>query len=154
VSVSSSSPVVGHVRSAVRDRGRETIDRQRAWPTQRRQATAGSDQIPPATRFYEDDGIFGVSPWHDRPGRRQLMKDADAGEFAVARVVSLDCLLRFRVDLVDIIDRLEALGVQLGADACIPTSPFGLPMPRAMAEAAREERQFPADQDAEQREEK
>lgn len=149
MSVSAAPRFVGYVRSAVSDQRGYTLAAQREQLTETWHPTTGSDPVPPATRFYEDEGLSGFTPWEDRPGLRQLMQDAEAGLIDVVRIVSMDRLSRSQADHADIVDRLDELGVQLHAVDCDPTSPFGMPMFRLMAEAAREERRFLADQAAE-----
>jgi DNA invertase Pin-like site-specific DNA recombinase len=150
MSVSSVPRVVGYVRSATTDQRGYSLGRQRERLAEPWQSFSNSEVIPPATRFYEDDGVSGLSRWQTRPGLRQLIQDAGTDEVDVVRVVSLDRLSRSRVDQVDIMDALEELGVQLRADDCEQQTPFGLPMVKMMALAGREERQFLAEQAAEQ----
>src|SRR5918998_3255312 len=63
--------------------------------------------------IYEDDGISGTIPLHERPEGRRLLEDAKAGKFDVLLVYKLDRLGRSLLVIVDAHDRLQAAGVSL-----------------------------------------
>jgi site-specific DNA recombinase len=62
---------------------------------------------------YEDDGVSGTIPLHERPAGRRLLEDAREGKFDTVLVYRLDRLGRALLVAVDAHDRLEALGVGL-----------------------------------------
>jgi site-specific DNA recombinase len=62
---------------------------------------------------YEDDGVSGTIPLHERPGGRRLLEDAKEGKFSAVLVYKLDRLGRSLLVIVDAHDRLETSGVSL-----------------------------------------
>ncbi len=62
---------------------------------------------------YEDDGVSGTVPLHERPEGRRLLEDARAGKFGVLIVYKLDRLGRTLMVIVDAHDRLETAGTSL-----------------------------------------
>jgi site-specific DNA recombinase len=63
--------------------------------------------------WYEDDGVSGAIPLHERPDGRRLLEDAKAGKFQTVLVYRLDRFGRSLLGIVDAHDRLEALQVAL-----------------------------------------
>jgi site-specific DNA recombinase len=62
---------------------------------------------------YEDDGISGTIPLHERPEGRRLLEDAKVGKFDAVLVYKLDRLGRSLLVIVDAHDRLQEAGVAL-----------------------------------------
>src|ERR687893_1073806 len=62
---------------------------------------------------YEDDGISGTIPLHERPEGRRLLEDAKEGKFDAVLVYKLDRLGRSLLVIVDAHDRLQEAGVAL-----------------------------------------
>src|SRR5918997_2611462 len=62
---------------------------------------------------YEDDGISGALPLHERPEGRRLLEDAREGKFGVVLVYRLDRFGRSLLVIVDAHDRLEEAGVAM-----------------------------------------
>ena len=62
---------------------------------------------------YEDDGISGTIPLHERPEGRRLLEDAKEGKFKVVLVSKLDRLGRSLLVIVDAHDRLDTSSVAL-----------------------------------------
>lgn len=62
---------------------------------------------------YDDDGVSGTIPLHERPEGRRLLEDARAGKFTTLLVYKLDRLGRSLLVIVDAHDRLQAAGVTL-----------------------------------------
>src|SRR4051794_5380772 len=98
MSVSSVSRVVGYVRVAASDQERQAPDSQRERLRRPSFASIGRDSLPPASRFYEDAGVSGLSRWGDCPGLRQRLRDAEAGLFDLVRIALADHLSRSRGD--------------------------------------------------------
>ncbi|MGE3911859.1 MAG: recombinase family protein [Chloroflexota bacterium] len=107
MSVSSSPRVVGDVRSATVNQDRGGIEHQKAFLGKPSFGRIGLDPLPPATRFYKDEGVSGYGPWEERPGLRDLIRDAGRGKFDVVRVAAVTRLSRSRVDQADIIARVQ-----------------------------------------------
>ena len=63
--------------------------------------------------IYEDDGISGTIPLHERPEGRRLLEDAREGKFKVVLVSKLDRLGRSLLVIVDAHDRLDTASVAL-----------------------------------------
>src|SRR4051812_42426917 len=64
--------------------------------------------------MYEDDGVSGTIPLHERPEGRRLLEDAQAKKFETLLVYRLDRLGRSLLVIVDAHDRLrEGAGVAL-----------------------------------------
>jgi DNA invertase Pin-like site-specific DNA recombinase len=102
----------------------------------------GKQTVPPATRFYEDEGVSGYSEWETRPGLAALLRDAGNGEFDVVRITDADRLSRSRADQGSIIDTLEELGIEVIIHSADPSSPFGMTLLRMQASIAQDERDF------------
>jgi site-specific DNA recombinase len=62
---------------------------------------------------YQDDGVSGTVPLHERPEGRRLLDDAKEGKFQTVLVYRLDRFGRSLLGIVDAHDRLESLGVAL-----------------------------------------
>jgi len=62
---------------------------------------------------YEDDGVSGTIPLHERPDGKRLLEDAKGGNFQTVLVYRLDRLGRSLLGIVDAHDRLESLEVAL-----------------------------------------
>jgi site-specific DNA recombinase len=62
---------------------------------------------------YEDDGISGTIPLHERPEGRRLLEDAREGKFDAVLVYKLDRLGRSLLVIVDAHDRLQEAGAAL-----------------------------------------
>ena len=58
---------------------------------------------------YEDDGVSGTIPLHERPDGKRLLEDAKGGNFQTVLVYRLDRLGRSLLGIVDAHDRLESL---------------------------------------------
>jgi site-specific DNA recombinase len=72
---------------------------------------------------YEDDGVSGTIPLHERPEGRRLLEDAREGKFQTVLVKKLDRLGRTLLVIVDAHDRLaEAGGALKSATEPIDTS--------------------------------
>ena len=63
--------------------------------------------------WYQDDGVSGTIPLHERPEGRRLLEDAKEGEFETVLVYRLDRFGRSLLGIVDAHDRLEVLKVAL-----------------------------------------
>src|SRR5918997_1419843 len=59
---------------------------------------------------YEDDGISGTNPLHERPEGRRLLEDAKEGKFDAVLVYKLDRLGQSLLVIVDAHDRLQEAG--------------------------------------------
>jgi site-specific DNA recombinase len=62
---------------------------------------------------YDDDGVPGTVPFHERAEGRRLLEDARAGKFHSVVCYKLDRVGRSLLNVVEAHDRLEALGVGL-----------------------------------------
>jgi site-specific DNA recombinase len=62
---------------------------------------------------YQDDGISGTIPLHERPEGRRLLEDAKESKFGVVLVYRLDRFGRSLLGIVDATERLEMLEVGL-----------------------------------------
>ena len=60
--------------------------------------------------IYEDDGVSGTIPLHERPGGRRLLEDAKESKFEAVLVSKLDRLGRTLLVIVDAHDRLQEAG--------------------------------------------
>src|SRR6516225_6850176 len=67
----------------------------------------------PVVKVYEDRAISGAKSRNGRPALDQMMKDASRREFDVVMSWAVDRLGRSLVDLLSIIQDLEATGVDL-----------------------------------------
>src|ERR671916_2046667 len=94
--------------SSEEQRDRETIQIQREFLEQYRRLY----ELDVAD-VYEDDGVSGTIPLHERPGGRRLLEDAKEGKFSAVLVYKLDRLGRRLLVIVDAHDRLETSGVSL-----------------------------------------
>src|ERR687894_1810412 len=63
--------------------------------------------------WYQDDGVSGALPLHERPEGRRLLEDAKEGKFQTVLVYRLDRLGRSLLIIVDAHDRLQQAGVAL-----------------------------------------
>jgi site-specific DNA recombinase len=88
--------------SSEEQRDRETIEIQRDFLEQYR-----SLMELEVADVYEDDGISGTIPLHERPEGRRLLEDAKEGKFGAVLVYKLDRLGRSLLVIVDAHDRLE-----------------------------------------------
>jgi site-specific DNA recombinase len=94
--------------SSEEQRDRETIQIQREFLEQ----YCGLYELDVAN-VYEDDGILGAIPLHERPAGRRLLEDAREGKFGGVLVYKLDRLGRSLLVIVDAHERLETSGVSL-----------------------------------------
>jgi hypothetical protein len=94
--------------SSEEQRDRETIEIQREFLEQFR-----SLYELEVAEIYEDDGISGTIPLHERPEGRRLLEDAKEGKFQTVLVKKLDRLGRTLLVIVDAHDRLQEAGVAL-----------------------------------------
>ena len=94
--------------SSEEQRDRETIEIQREFLEQYR-----SLYELEVTEIYEDDGVSGTVPLHERPEGRRLLEDAREGKFDAVLVYKLDRLGRSLLVIVDAHDRLQQAGVAL-----------------------------------------
>ncbi len=62
---------------------------------------------------YEDDGVSGTIPLHERPEGRRLLEEAQAKKFETLLVYRLDRLGRSLLVIVDAHDRLQVSGASL-----------------------------------------
>jgi DNA invertase Pin-like site-specific DNA recombinase len=76
---------------------------------------------------YKDAGISGAKGRNDRPGFDLLLKDASRRKFDVMMAWAIDRLGRSLIDLLGMIQHLEAVGVDLYLDqqAIDTTTPMG-----------------------------
>src|SRR3712207_5712429 len=94
--------------SSEEQRERETIEIQREFLEQYR-----SLYELEVAEIYEDDGVSGTIPLHERPEGRRLLEDAREGKFQTALVYKLDRLGRSLLVIVDAHDRLAEAGAAL-----------------------------------------
>ena len=78
-------------------------------------------------QVYADEGLSGTLPVEDRPGLAALMAAAGAGEIVAVIVLALDRLGRKAPLILNVIDRLSAVGVELVSvkEAIDTTTPSG-----------------------------
>ena len=95
--------------SSEEQRDRETIELQRDFLEQYH--TLMEMEV---TDVYEDDGISGTIPVHERPEGRRLLEDAREGKFGTVLVYKLDRLGRSLLVIVDAHDRLQGPGYPCG----------------------------------------
>jgi site-specific DNA recombinase len=62
---------------------------------------------------YEDDGVSGMIPLHERPAGRRLLEDAKARKFDTVLIYRLDRLGRTQLGILDAQHRLEHMGIAL-----------------------------------------
>jgi site-specific DNA recombinase len=94
--------------SSEEQRGRETIEIQREFLEQYRNLYELE-----VAHVYEDDGVSGTIPLHERPEGRRLLEDAKEGKFQTVLVKKLDRLGRTLLVIVDAHDRLAEAGCAL-----------------------------------------
>jgi len=94
--------------SSEEQRDKATIDLQREF-------LSGYCQLHGLEVFerYEDDGVSGTIPLHERPDGKRLLEDAKGANFQTVLVYRLDRLGRSLLGIVDAHDRLETLEVAL-----------------------------------------
>jgi site-specific DNA recombinase len=85
-----------------------TIQTQRA-ELERHAAAHGFDVFD----VYDDDGVSGTIPLHERPAGARLLEDAKRDAFESVLVYRLDRLARTQLAILDAADRLERVGVAL-----------------------------------------
>jgi site-specific DNA recombinase len=108
--------------SSEEQRNRETIEIQREFLEQYCQLYELE-----VAHIYEDDGLSGTIPLHERPGGRRLLEDAREGEFDAVLVYKLDRMGRRLLVIVDAHDRLQKDGVALrsGREPIDTSTPSG-----------------------------
>ena len=94
--------------SSEEQRDRETIEIQREFLEQYRCLYKLE-----VANIYEDDGVSGTIPLHERPEGRRLLEDAREGKLQTVLVYRLDRLGRSLLVIVDAHDRLQTDGVAL-----------------------------------------
>jgi site-specific DNA recombinase len=94
--------------SSEEQRDRETIEIQREFLEQYCQLY-GLEVVD----TYEDDGVSGTIPLHERPEGRRLLQDAKEGKFKAVLAKKLDRLGRTLLVIVDAHDRLQEAGIAL-----------------------------------------
>jgi hypothetical protein len=79
------------------------------------------------TDVYEDNGVSGTIPVHERPEGRRLIEEAKGGGFGAVLVYRLDRLGRSLLVIVDAHDRLEEAGVAMrsGTEPIDTSNPSG-----------------------------
>jgi site-specific DNA recombinase len=92
---------------------------------------------------YEDDGVSGTVPLHERPGGKRLLEDAKEGKFGAVLVYRLDRLGRALLIVVDAHDRLAQGGAALVSatehiDTSTPSGRLHFQMLGSFAEFERE----------------
>jgi site-specific DNA recombinase len=108
--------------SSEEQRNRETIEIQREFLEQ----YCRLYELEVA-HIYEDDGLSGTIPLHERPGGRRLLEDTREGKFDAVLVYKLDRLGRRLLVIVDAHDRLQKDGVALrsGREPIDTSTPSG-----------------------------
>ena len=94
--------------SSEEQRDRETIEIQREFLEQ--YCTLYELEV---VEIYEDDGVSGTIPLHERLEGRRLLQDAKEGRFGTVLIYKLDRLGRTLLVIVDAHDRLQEAGVAL-----------------------------------------
>jgi site-specific DNA recombinase len=94
--------------SSEEQRERQSIETQREFLEQYRQLYELE-----VAEIYEDDGVSGTIPLHERPEGRRLLEDAQDGRFETLLVYRLDRLGRSLLVIVDGHDRLQQAGIAL-----------------------------------------
>jgi site-specific DNA recombinase len=124
--------------SSEEQRNRETIEIQREFLEQ----YCRLYELEVA-HVYEDNGISGTIPLHERPDGRRLIDDAKAGEFQTVLVSKLDRLGRTLLVIVDAHDRLQEAGVALrsGREPIDTSNPSGRLIFQMLASFAEYERE-------------
>ena len=108
--------------SSEEQRDRETIEIQRDFLEQ----YCNLHELE-VTDVYEDNGVSGTIPVHERPEGRRLIEDAKEGGFGAVLVYRLDRLGRSLLVIVDAHDRLEEAGVAMrsGTEPIDTSNPSG-----------------------------
>jgi site-specific DNA recombinase len=108
--------------SSEEQRERETIELQRDFLEQ----YCNLHKLE-VTGVYEDNGVSGTIPVHERPEGRRLLEDAKDSQFGVVLVYRLDRLGRSLLVIVDAHDRLEEAGVAMrsGSEPIDTSNPSG-----------------------------
>jgi site-specific DNA recombinase len=108
--------------SSEEQRDRETIELQRDFLEQ----YCNLHELE-VTDVYEDNGVSGTVPVHERSEGRQLLEDAKGGGFSAVLVYRLDRLGRSLLVIVDAHDRLEEAGVAMrsGTEPIDTSNPSG-----------------------------
>src|SRR5215217_5537945 len=108
--------------SSEEQRDRETIELQRDFLEQ----YCNLHELE-VTDVYEDNGVSGTIPVHERPEGRRLLEDAKEGGFGTVLVYRLDRLGRSLLVIVDAHDRLEEVGVAMrsGTEPIDTSNPSG-----------------------------
>ncbi len=108
--------------SSQEQRERETIEIQREFLEQYCQLYGLE-----VADIYEDDGISGTIPLHERPDGRRLLEDAKQEKFEAVLVSKLDRLGRTLLVIVDAHDGLQEGGVALrsGREPIDTSTPLG-----------------------------
>ena len=94
--------------SSEEQRERESIENQREF-LKNYQSLYGLEVVG----VYEDDGVSGTIPLHERPGGKELVEAAEAERFETLLVYRLDRLGRSLLVIVDAHDRLQQAGIAL-----------------------------------------
>jgi site-specific DNA recombinase len=94
-------------------------------------------------KTYNDDGLSGTIPLHERPEGGRLLEDAKEGKFQTVLVYKLDRLGRTLLVIVDAHDRLQEAGVASRSatepiDTSTPSGRLIFQMPASFAEYDRE----------------
>src|SRR5215216_4231169 len=108
--------------SSEEQRDRETIELQRNFLEQ----YCNLHELE-VTDVYEDNGVSGTIPVHERPEGRRLIEEAKGGGFGTVLVYRLDRLGRSLLVIVDAHDRLEEAGVAMrsGTEPIDTSNPSG-----------------------------
>ena len=108
--------------SSEEQRDRETIELQRDFLEQ----YCNLHELE-VTDVYEDNGVSGTIPVHERPEGRRLIEDAKEGGFGAVLVYRLDRLGRSLLVIVDAHDKLEEAEVALrsGTEPIDTSNPSG-----------------------------